>query len=301
VTRIKLAATAETAARSQGDDLATVLEHQLRLQEAAMRSTHNSHRITLSSQGIRRARRVTSLALTGCVAVLLLQPIGLDATSASPDQVLERFLATAARKPVSYRAVRRLEGSNAKMKMTGWVEALTEFDPDTGLRYQILAEEGAGRVRGLLKKILEGEREATHPARSISTGFSLTNYSFEPGPVGENGVVAVRVKPRRQETSLVNGTIFLSAADGGLVRVEGRLAKSPSFWTRSVDVTQRFERRAGVLVPVEVQSLADIRIAGPSTFVMSYGYESVNGQTPHDAPMPTLVSARLDIGVTRRH
>ena len=74
-------------------------------------------------------------------------------------------------------------------------------------------------------------------------------------------------------------------------RVEGRLAKSPSFWTRSVDVVRHYARRAGRQVPVEVQSLADVKVVGPTQFVMKYEYESVNGQAAHESA-PTLLLAR---------
>ena len=76
------------------------------------------------------------------------------------------------------------------------------------------------------------------------------------------------------------------------MRLEGRLVKSPSFWTRSVDLVRRYERRAGRQVPVEVGSLADVRIIGVTEFVMSYAYESVNGQAAQETAPPRLL-ARL--------
>ena len=66
---------------------------------------------------------------------------------------------------------------------------------------------------------------------------------------------------RRLEAALVDGTILVTA-DGDLVRVQGRLAKSPSFWTRSVDLVRHYARRAERPVPVEVQSLADVNGGG---------------------------------------
>jgi hypothetical protein len=206
--------------------------------------------------------------------------------------VLERFLeASAQRRPVSYRAIRRLEASSAKLKATGWVEALTDFDPATGLCVRILAEDGSGRIRGALKGVLNAEREATLPGRSRNAALTPENYAFRAGAEAD-GLVAVRVTPRRRESVLVDGTIFVTPGDAGLVRLEGRLAKSPSFWTRSVDVVRRYERRAGRLVPVEVRSVADVRVVGVTQFVMSYAYESVNGEPAHEETS-TLLLARI--------
>ena len=63
-----------------------------------------------------------------------------------------------------------------------------------------------------------------------------------------------------------------------VVRVEGRLSKSPSLWTRHVDIVRSYRRVAGVRVPVDVESVATLLVAGRSSFRMTYEYESVNGE-----------------------
>jgi hypothetical protein len=171
------------------------------------------------------------------------------------------------------------------------MEAETEFDPAAGLRYRILEEGGSGRIRGALKGILDGEREATMPGASRKASLTRDNYEFAIADAQEDGLVALRMTPRRRDAALVEGTLFVTAAEADLVRVEGRLAKSPSFWTRSVDVTRRYERRAGRAVLVEVRSLADVKLVGPTEFVMTYEYESVNGQAAHEV-QPTFLLAR---------
>jgi hypothetical protein len=217
--------------------------------------------------------------------------VQLRANVSSAQEVLARFLASQTqRAPVPYRAFRRLEASNGRMR--GRVEALTEFDRETGMRYQVLAEEGTGRIRSVLKEVLDGERQATRPGKSASAALTVENYEFQPGTVDEHGLVPLRVKPRRRDTRLVDGTIFVTAEGAQLVRVEGRLAKSPSFWTRSVDVVRRYERRAGRMMLVEVRSLADLKLVGRSEFVMRYEYEIVNGQAAQDGP-PTIFASLL--------
>jgi hypothetical protein len=51
-----------------------------------------------------------------------------------------------------------------------------------------------------------------------------------------------------------------------------------------VQITRWYDRFAGVRMPTALESVANVRIAGTSTFRMTYEYESVNGQpfsTPH--------------------
>jgi hypothetical protein len=256
-----------------------------------MSTTTETRPFATSAPRGRRARRITPLALGWCAAFFLFSSIDLGADAGSPQGVLDRFLAGAGqRRPVPYRAVRRLEATSAKLNASAWVEALTEFDPKKGLRIRILNESGSGRIRGALRDVLDGEREATLPGKSSNAALTAENYSFQPGAVDADGLVALRVTPRRRDAALVNGTIYVTAANADLVRVEGRLAKSPSFWTRSVDVVRHYGRRAGRQVPIEVQSLADVKIVGPTEFVMKYEYESVNGQAAHQGA-PTILMA----------
>ena len=53
--------------------------------------------------------------------------------------------------------------------------------------------------------------------------------------------------PRRKERILVSGSMSLQPSDGGLVRLQGRLAKSPSFWIKNVDIVNELS-----LPPVKV-------------------------------------------------
>jgi len=91
------------------------------------------------------------------------------------------------------------------------------------------------------------------------------------------------VKPRRKDIVLVDGSIFLNPDDGDLVKVEGRLAKTPSMWTRRVDIVRSYRRLAGVRMPVELETVATLLVAGRSTFRMTYDYETVNGQRVGDS------------------
>jgi hypothetical protein len=104
------------------------------------------------------------------------------------------------------------------------------------------------------------------------------NYTFEDRGTEPAGLAHVGVKPKRKDLLLVDGSIFLRPDDGDLVTVDGTLAKNPSFWVRHVQVVGHYERIAGVRLPVAFESVANVVIAGKSTFTMTYDYEMVNGQ-----------------------
>ena len=76
------------------------------------------------------------------------------------------------------------------------------------------------------------------------------------------------------------------------MRIEGRLSKGPSFWARHVDIVRRFQRFAGVRMPIDLESTANVFIAGRSTFRMTYEYETVNGER---VGAPTVVSRQASV------
>src|SRR5262249_11356617 len=160
-----------------------------------------------------------------------------------------------------------LEASNAHFGVRGWMDVWTEYTHAAGFRYEIVAEGGSRQVRGrVLRPALDGERrmwEAREPQRA-----SLTpeNYVFRDAAAIEHGLAPLGITPRRKDVLLVEGSIFVEPTDGDLRRIEGRLSKAPSIWTRRVDIVRRYDRIGGVRVPVAIQSVAHVLIAGESTF-----------------------------------
>jgi hypothetical protein len=204
--------------------------------------------------------------------------------------LLEQFLSRTDPPPTSYRAFRRLEARNERFKVDGWMEVATELDAEKRFTWTIVEEGGSSYVRNkVLRKALEAEQDAV--ARNDPTGAALSkaNYVFDDRHDSAHadvpaGLARLGITPRRRDVLLVEGNVWLAKQDGDLLQIDGRLSKSPSFWTRNIDVMRRYARVAGVRVPVEMTSVADLRVAGRSSFRMTYRYQTINGVVvPADA------------------
>jgi len=146
-----------------------------------------------------------------------------DATGA-----IQNFLAQPIA-PHSYRATRRLEATGSGQR--GWLDVRTDFTPAGGLNYEVTAEGGSGYIRSrVLRTLLEEERRVTARGESSRVAISPETYTFTGDGVDENGLARVEMRPLRKERPLIVGRLFLTPEDGELVRVEGRLARNPSFW-----------------------------------------------------------------------
>jgi hypothetical protein len=214
---------------------------------------------------------VVLAALASATAAVRAQP--------ARSTVLQRFLARGEEPPVEYRALRHLEAQNAHFGASAWMDAWTEYDRRSGFRFEIVAEGGNGYIRSrVLRAALEGEQKMWQAAEPQKASLTEDNYTFAEMAAVAEGLAALEIKPRRKDVLLVDGRIYVQADNGELQRIEGRLSKAPSFWTRRVDITRHYERLAGVRVPVSIESVAHVLIAGLSTFRMTYQYQTINGQ-----------------------
>jgi len=216
--------------------------------------------------------------------MLIALPVGAERSS--PSSIIDRVVARNDPPPRQYRALRRLEAQSDKLGGSAWIEAWTDVAPATGFRYQIISEGGSGFVRGkVLRPWLENEKKMWTGGDPERASLSHANYTFNDKGMTPDGLACLGVKSRRKDVLLVDGSIYVNADDGDLIRIEGRLSKTPSFWARRVDVVRYYQRINGIHVPVLIESIANVLIAGRSTFKMTYEYESINDQRI-GAPQP---------------
>jgi hypothetical protein len=218
-----------------------------------------------------------NLLIWSLSAALLVAAFQLPDDPPSRPVAVARFLAREEPHLTSAVALRHMVATTRGGAMSGWLDACTALEAGE-LRYWIVAEGGSGAVRKrALLAALEGEVNARKHSAARGA-VDPANYEFAPEIV-EEGLLRVGLTPRRKDTMLVEGAMFLSPDDADLVRIEGRLVKPPSFWTRQVDVIRRYGRNAGVRVPISMESTAKVLVVGTSTFAMTYRYLSINGES----------------------
>lgn len=210
--------------------------------------------------------------------------------SSTEPEVVQRFLSRPDEPLARYRALRRLEARNDRFKLQGWLEAWTELSPEGRFTYEIVREGGSDYIRNkVLRPLLENEEKLFATRDASRAAVTPQNYELRGSEAAEPGVVKLLVTPRRRDVSLIEGAVFVTKEEADLVRVEGRLAKNPSFWTKRVDVVRHYHRIGGARVPTRLDSVAQVRLAGTSTLSMTWDYEMINGV--HVAPA-SAVAAR---------
>jgi hypothetical protein len=150
-------------------------------------------------------------------------------------------------------------------------------------QFQTVSASGWGTARNhVFPKLLESESEASLPEVRDRSRITPENYWFE--MVGRdciNGRPAyvIGIVPRTPNKYLVQGRIWVDVDEYAIVRIEGKPAKSPSFWIKSVHFVHTYQKSGSFWFPISDRSVTDVRILGATEVTIEYFDYSPNATT----------------------
>lgn len=148
-------------------------------------------------------------------------------------------------------------------------------EPGAGKRYEILGMENAeGLQKKILERILQGEVEASR-IRSHEADTSLTSANYNFVPQGSHVIegrpcTLVLLKPKRKTKYLIDGKACIDTKENAVLRVEGKTARSVSFWIGSPSIVQSFRKVDGVWVSCSNKSTSDVRFLGSTQLTVDF-------------------------------
>jgi outer membrane lipoprotein-sorting protein len=148
------------------------------------------------------------------------------------------------------------------------VKATVSFIPPDRQTFNIDSATGNERGVAAVKRILESETELRDSG--TSAGFTRVNYDFAfdaQGTADGRPAYILRITPKHKEKHLVSGRLWIDAQTYLPRKVEGDLAKSPSWWVKNVHVSMHFENVNGMWLQSSTEAIADLRIFGRHTLV----------------------------------
>lgn len=119
----------------------------------------------------------------------------------------------------------------------------------------------------VIARILQSEVDYVTKGDSSQTALTPANYKFSyKGDRQLNGkdVHVFQVKPHHKRAGLFKGYIYLDTVSGSLVRSEGTIVKSPSFFIRNIQFVQDYTDVDGYTLPVQLHTTAKARFVGPA-------------------------------------
>ena len=146
---------------------------------------------------------------------------------------------------------------------------------DNGTKeFQTVSSSGWSAARShVFPKLLDGETEASRPDVRELSRITPQNYSFEmvgKEPINQRLAYVMEITPKAQSKYLVQGRIWVDAEDYAVARVEGKPAKNPSFWIKSVHFVHSYEKTGQFWLPATDRSVTDARIIGATELTIEY-------------------------------
>ena len=117
----------------------------------------------------------------------------------------------------------------------------------------------------IIVRLLESEADHIHRQEQPQPAIDSRNYKFSYKGISQlNGIPVhvFEVKPHHKRVGLFKGKIYLDTATGHLLRAQGTIAKTPSFFIKKIRFTQDYTIVAGFTLPTHLHSEADTRLVG---------------------------------------
>ena len=180
-----------------------------------------------------------------------------------------------------YTVFRSGDESHPAAEMT--VKAI--YNRDTGKTYEILSSSGSSLIRNLvLTSVLDNEKHVNEPGVREGAWINTANYEMSVKAGGTQmmdgrNCVALTIKPRRKETYLLDGTLWVDANDGKIVRIEGTTSKSSSVFTGATKLMRHYANVNGFAQATHARGESDSGLFGQTVITIDYtDYQIQTGQ-----------------------
>lgn len=170
---------------------------------------------------------------------------------------------------------RRYTLHNKRWERDPMMEVKVIGTPGRIKEFEVIRMENAdGMPKRVFLKLLEAEIEAgRRSAQNDESAITSANYDFS--PLGSEVVhgrdcMILQLKPKRASKYVIDGKVWIDPVERAIVRVEGRTAKSVSFWIGKPWLTQDFRKVHEMWVSSSNQSVSDVKLLGRTELRIEY-------------------------------
>jgi hypothetical protein len=170
---------------------------------------------------------------------------------------------------------------NEKDKIVAEQVVVMEYSAPGTETFTSSSEKGSGFVlHHVFQRLMEDEKKRVRVNNDPDSLITPENYTFEivgPDRIGTSDCSVVHAIPKRKQTDLFEGRIWIDNKDFAIVKISGHLAKSPSFWIKQVDFLRNYQKIGEFWLLSREEAVSAIRIFGKETLTIDYKNYTVNG------------------------
>jgi hypothetical protein len=166
----------------------------------------------------------------------------------------------------AYSAVTVIRAELPDTAQQGEFEVQRHFEAPHTLQFTAMHYTGDGFVKtNVITRLLQSEVDHVKQDDGAITAITNQNYKFGykgTTEINNRAVHVFQVKPRKKRAGLFKGRIYLDAHTGSLVRAEGSVVKSPSFFVKKIEFVQDYADIDNFTFPVHIRTNALARVIG---------------------------------------
>ncbi|HEY1272006.1 MAG TPA: hypothetical protein VGF08_08475 [Terriglobales bacterium] len=252
------------------------------------------------SLAVLSGRASDDAAVVDTRAPLLSEPAPLPRMA--PELALQAYHGRAiiqAQQLAGYSAVTIIHAELPDTSQFGEYELERHYAAPHNLQFTAVRYIGDGFVKtNVIGRLLQSEVDHVKQDDGALTAINNKNYKFSyKGSSQIDGRVChvFQVKPHKKRPGLFKGKIYLDAYTGSLVRTEGAIVKSPSFFIKKVEFIQDYVDVGNFTFPLHVHSDARARVIGRTVVdIYHRAYQPVTAivQTASQGSSSAVVSSQ---------
>lgn len=209
----------------------------------------------------------TSVPTTGSASELV--TMSRPVARLSPDLALatyERELKQESNELTGYTATSIIDAELPDSMQKAEFELKRHYAAPSVLEFTPVRSSGDNFVKSnVIVRLLQSEVDHVRRHEQAQTAIDSDNYKFSykgTARLNDATVHVYEVKPRKKRVGLFKGKIFVEASSGRLLRAQGRIVKSPSFFIKKIDFVQDYATIDGFTFPTHIHSEAQTRLVG---------------------------------------
>jgi hypothetical protein len=188
----------------------------------------------------------------------------------------------------AYSAVTVIRAELPETAQQGEFELHRRFEAPHTLQFTPVHFTGDRFVKNnVITRLLQSEVDHVQKDDPALTAIDRANYKFSykgASRIGERLVHVFQIKPHKKRPGLFKGRVYLDMHTGTLVRAEGSMVKSPSFFVKHIEFLQEYADVRSFTLPVHVHSEAKARIVGKTIVDITHrDYQPVSAATNQTA------------------
>ncbi len=178
-----------------------------------------------------------------------------------------------------YSVPRTYRVQNDQGKVRAELQVVLHYRAPGIKEFKLVSEAGSSLIRSrVFKPLMESEVETAAGRNRHDSSISPDNYTFK--LLGEEVVdgypcFAVQATPKRNDTYLFKGKIWIHATEFAVVQIAGQPAKNPSFWTKRVDFVRRNQKIGEFWLPLKDESITLVKMAGKNILTIDYAHYEI--------------------------